>query len=109
MGLPHQRALIARPRFLCIDCLQQLLCNHPHWALTIPTPSMLPGANLDVDVPWKWLNFFLEDDAKLEQVGGDRWAVLECVFWIFSDDVLFDSRGSAVARRVEERFWTRCG
>ena len=21
-----------------------------------------------MDVPWKWLNFFLEDDAKLEQV-----------------------------------------
>lgn len=37
----------------------------------------LAGANLDVDVPWKWLNFFLEDDAKLEQVrravlGGGR-------------------------------------
>lgn len=27
-----------------------------------------PGANLEVDVPWKWLNFFMEDDAKLEQV-----------------------------------------
>jgi len=21
-----------------------------------------------VDVPWKWLNFFMEDDTKLEQV-----------------------------------------
>ncbi|PRW61499.1 tryptophan--tRNA cytoplasmic [Chlorella sorokiniana] len=27
------------------------------------------GANLEVDVPWKWLNFFLQDDAKLEQIG----------------------------------------
>ena len=27
------------------------------------------GANLDVDVPWKWLNFFLEDDARLAQIG----------------------------------------
>jgi tryptophanyl-tRNA synthetase len=27
------------------------------------------GANLDVDVPWKWLNFFLEDDARLEAIG----------------------------------------
>ena len=27
------------------------------------------GANLDVDVPWKYLNFFLEDDAKLTQIG----------------------------------------
>ncbi|KAL4442711.1 hypothetical protein ABPG77_006705 [Micractinium sp. CCAP 211/92] len=27
------------------------------------------GANLDVDVPWKWLNFFLEDDAKLAKIG----------------------------------------
>lgn len=34
-----------------------------------------PGANLDVDVPWKWLNFFLEDDARLEQVRGPQgWA-----------------------------------
>ncbi|KAI3424193.1 hypothetical protein D9Q98_009549 [Chlorella vulgaris] len=29
------------------------------------------GANLDVDVPWKWLNFFLEDDARLAQIGAD--------------------------------------
>jgi len=27
------------------------------------------GANLDVDVPWKWLNFFLEDDEKLKEIG----------------------------------------
>lgn len=27
----------------------------------------LHGANLAVDISWKWLNFFLEDDAKLEQ------------------------------------------
>jgi tryptophanyl-tRNA synthetase len=27
------------------------------------------GANLDVDVPWKYLNFFLEDDAKLAHIG----------------------------------------
>ena len=27
------------------------------------------GANLDVDVPWKYLNFFLEDDARLEAIG----------------------------------------
>jgi len=26
------------------------------------------GANLDVDIPWKWLNFFLEDDAKLKHI-----------------------------------------
>jgi tryptophanyl-tRNA synthetase len=29
----------------------------------------LKGANLDVDVPWKYLNFFLDDDAKLAQIG----------------------------------------
>ena len=29
---------------------------------------MPAGANLDVDVSWKWLNFFLEDDARLAQV-----------------------------------------
>jgi hypothetical protein len=27
------------------------------------------GANLDVDVPWKYLNFFMEDDAKLATIG----------------------------------------
>jgi hypothetical protein len=27
------------------------------------------GANLDVDVPWKYLNFFMEDDAKLGHIG----------------------------------------
>lgn len=29
------------------------------------------GANLDVDVSWKWLNFFLEDDERLQQIGAD--------------------------------------
>ena len=27
------------------------------------------GANLDVDVSWKYLNFFMEDDAKLDHIG----------------------------------------
>lgn len=27
------------------------------------------GANLDVDVPWKYLNFFLEDDEQLQKIG----------------------------------------
>ena len=27
------------------------------------------GANLDVDVPWKYLNFFMEDDEKLAEIG----------------------------------------
>jgi hypothetical protein len=27
------------------------------------------GANLDVDVPWKYLNFFMEDDEKLARIG----------------------------------------
>ena len=27
------------------------------------------GANLDVDVPWKYLNFFLEDDMRLREIG----------------------------------------
>lgn len=30
---------------------------------------MLTGANLDVDIPWKWLNFFLDDDAELKTIG----------------------------------------
>jgi tryptophanyl-tRNA synthetase len=29
------------------------------------------GANLDVDVPWKWLQFFMEDDAKLASIGAE--------------------------------------
>jgi hypothetical protein len=28
-----------------------------------------PGGNLDVDVPWKYLNFFLDDDEKLIKIG----------------------------------------
>ncbi|WPT11333.1 Tryptophan--tRNA ligase, cytoplasmic [Picochlorum sp. SENEW3] len=27
------------------------------------------GANLDTDVSWKWLNFFMEDDAELSDIG----------------------------------------
>ena len=27
------------------------------------------GANLAVDVPWKYLNFFMEDDNKLARIG----------------------------------------
>jgi tryptophanyl-tRNA synthetase len=27
------------------------------------------GANLSVDVAWKWLNFFMEDDARLAEIG----------------------------------------
>ena len=27
------------------------------------------GANLDVDVSWKWLNFFMEDDEELARIG----------------------------------------
>lgn len=29
------------------------------------------GANLDVDVSYQWLRFFLDDDAKLERIGDD--------------------------------------
>ena len=27
------------------------------------------GGNLDVDIPWKWLNFFLDDDDELRAIG----------------------------------------
>ncbi|GAX84011.1 hypothetical protein CEUSTIGMA_g11436.t1 [Chlamydomonas eustigma] len=27
------------------------------------------GANLSVDIPWKYLNFFMDDDVKLEEIG----------------------------------------
>ena len=29
------------------------------------------GANLDIDVPYQWLRFFLEEDEELEQIGND--------------------------------------
>ena len=37
-----------------------------------PTPCKCPaGANLDVDVPWKYLNFFLDDDERLAWIGAE--------------------------------------
>lgn len=32
-------------------------------------PNLFAGANLAVDIPWKWLNFFLDDDAELKIIG----------------------------------------
>ena len=32
-------------------------------------PSSDAGANLDVDVPWKYLNFFMDDDKRLKTIG----------------------------------------
>ena len=29
------------------------------------------GANLDIDVPYQWLRFFLEDDEELKEIGND--------------------------------------
>jgi tryptophanyl-tRNA synthetase len=29
------------------------------------------GANLSVDIAWKWLNFFMKDDARLAQIGAE--------------------------------------
>jgi tryptophanyl-tRNA synthetase len=29
------------------------------------------GANLDIDVSWKWLNFFMEDDDELARIGNE--------------------------------------
>jgi len=29
------------------------------------------GANLEVDVPWMWLQYWMEDDAELAQIGAD--------------------------------------
>ena len=41
-----------------------------HIAGKIPMTSAInAGANLAVDIPWKWLNFFLDDDAELETIG----------------------------------------
>jgi hypothetical protein len=36
---------------------------------TVQRSCRSAGANLDVDVPWKYLNFFLDDDAKLQTIG----------------------------------------
>jgi hypothetical protein len=76
--------------FLLQILFQSYRCDH--WAfipitflMTVPAATPIPsipklqtrpphhtphsaGANLEVDVPWKWLNFFLEDDARLAQV-----------------------------------------
>lgn len=39
-------------------------------SLYVPSGGALcAGANLDVDVPWKYLNFFLEDDMRLREIG----------------------------------------
>lgn len=56
------------------------LCAGILWGSKLPVCTLLAltmihpacgraGANLDVDVPWKYLNFFLEDDAKLAAIG----------------------------------------
>jgi tryptophanyl-tRNA synthetase len=37
----------------------------------LSSPTQITGANLDVDVPWKWLNFFMEDDAQLAHIGAE--------------------------------------
>lgn len=37
--------------------------------MIIKIDAYCPGANLAVDIPWKWLNFFLDDDAELENIG----------------------------------------
>jgi tryptophanyl-tRNA synthetase len=75
------------PGACCLVCYVQLLGPH-----ITPTPTPTPtlsqvnkyafsgggatleehrskGANLDVDVPWKYLNFFMEDDARLAEIG----------------------------------------
>lgn len=40
-------------------------------SLTTSLRQMQLGANLNVDVSYEWLNFFLEDDARLAQIGSD--------------------------------------
>lgn len=55
--------------------------HHTHTHTSMPPPHLCSGANLDVDVPWKWLNFFLEDDARLAQVGWQMVVVVAAAFW----------------------------
>ena len=38
------------------------------------------GANLDIDVPYQWLTFFLHDDILLEQIGQD-YSTGSGVYW----------------------------
>ena len=45
------------------DCVRTLK-TYP----TLPYPVSV-GANLEVDVPWKYLNFFLDDDMRLVEIG----------------------------------------
>ena len=57
------------------DIRQQLNNSSHSETLTLATIhpeneiSPFAGANLAVDVPWKYLNFFMEDDDKLADIG----------------------------------------
>lgn len=60
-GPPH--ALFSHARWASIP---SSYC-HPY----PPVHSFLPGANLDVDISYQWLRFFMQDDARLEEIGRD--------------------------------------
>ncbi len=44
-------------------------CQQGHGSNPVGGIVWKPGGNLDVDVPWKYLNFFLDDDEKLIKIG----------------------------------------
>lgn len=51
---------------MCLSVLVYEGASLPYPALPYPVPA---GANLEVDVPWKYLNFFLDDDMRLVEIG----------------------------------------
>jgi tryptophanyl-tRNA synthetase len=73
------------------------------------------GANLDVDVSYLYLTFFLEDDEELKQIGDDykRFGILSsfalqtfvCIAYIFIVNLLFSnySSGKLLTSEVKEK------
>lgn len=63
----------AHPAACCAACGCRLLPQINSYAFSGGGATVeehrAKGANLDVDVPWKYLNFFMEDDDKLAHIG----------------------------------------
>ena len=59
--LPIMLTLKCTPCLSCLAYMCTPACDVSKWAHA--------GANLDVDVPWKYLNFFLDDDMRLREIG----------------------------------------
>ena len=54
--------------FLLLACFWACMCWHSEIIALGLSPLEPAGCNLAVDVTWKYLNFFLSDDAKLKHI-----------------------------------------